>query len=89
MSKNVLAGTMLAVVYLAGIAAAHHNCHDDYIVPAEWELFSGTLSGVREAYYILDTGMQKNICAGTRKLIHLKNKPLKFTSEKQVELRDG
>jgi hypothetical protein len=69
MSKNVLAGTVLAVICLAGVAAA--DCHHDYVVPAEWELFSGTLSGMREAYYILDKGMQKSICAGNRELTFL------------------
>ena len=71
MSKNVWTIIAAVIVCLAGVAAADSNCHDDYIVPAEWELFSGTLSGVREAYYILDTGMQKNICAGNSELTFL------------------
>ena len=71
MSKNILAGTVLIIVCLAGAAIADPNCSETYIVPAKQELLSGTLSGVREAYYILDKGMQKSICAGDRELTFL------------------
>ena len=71
MSKNVWTIIAAVIVCLANIATAAPDCQEDYIVPAEWELFSGTLSGVREAYYILDTGMQKSICAGNSELTFL------------------
>ena len=71
MLKNVWTILASVIFCLANVAAADSNCHDDYIVPAEWELFSGTLSSVREAYYILDKGMQKSICTGNRELTFL------------------
>ncbi|MGB7581216.1 MAG: hypothetical protein WBL85_02045, partial [Sedimentisphaerales bacterium] len=71
MSKNVWTIIASVIFCLANVAAADSNCHDDYTVPAEWELFSGTLSGVHEAYYILDQGMQKSICASDSELVFL------------------
>ena len=71
MSKNVWIIIVAVIVCLANVATADPNCRDDYIVPAEWELFSGTLSGVRVADYILDTGIQESICAGNRELAFL------------------
>jgi|GEM_PF-1624246 len=71
MSKNILVGTVLVAVCLCGIAAADPNCSETYTMQAKQELLSGTLSGVREAYYILDKGMQESICAGDRELTFL------------------
>jgi hypothetical protein len=71
MSKNVLVGTVLVVICLAGVAAAEPNCRDTYIVPGRQALFDGTLSGVREANTIFDAGIHNSICAGDRELAFL------------------
>ena len=71
MSKNALTLIAAIIACWTNLAAADPNCQNDYIAPAKQELLTGTLSGIRQANYILNIGMQKSICAGDRELLFL------------------
>lgn len=60
---------VLVVICVATVASAGQ---DDYTVPAREKLFAGTLSGMAEAYEILDGGLNSpNLKGDTRELVFL------------------